>query len=239
MELDGVALRERLREARLYLLFTPSACAGREPLAVLEAALPHVDLLQVRHKHPDRELDPTRPAQGLEATTSARELSEWTVRVLDLLQAYPSLGVPVIVNDRADVARALLELGCAGVHLGQDDAPPRLVRELLGAGALVGLSTHSPAQVAAALDEPVDYLGFGPVHATATKGYQRGLGAEAAWIAAQASPLPVFPIGGITCGNAGELDDVGRAAVSSAILGAPDPERAARELRALLIAAEP
>jgi thiamine-phosphate diphosphorylase len=234
MALDATALRDRLRDARLYLLFTPSLCGEREPLAVLEAALPHVDVVQVRPKAPDRDLDPARPSQGLTAVTSAREVRDWTARVLDLLEAYPTLEVPVLVNDRVDVARALLERGCAGVHLGQDDAPPRLARELLGPDALVGLSTHSTAQVVRALEEPVDYLGFGPIHATATKGYERGLGPEGAWIASQASALPVFPIGGIDRANAGELEDVGRAAVSSAVLGADDPERAARELRALL-----
>jgi thiamine-phosphate diphosphorylase len=232
--IDGAALRDQLRDARLYLLFTPNLCGQREPLAVLEAALPHVDVIQVRPKAPDAGLDPARPSQGLTAVTSAREVHDWTLRVLDLLAAYASLAIPVIVNDRVDVARALLERGCAGVHLGQDDAPPLLARELLGPQALVGLSTHSNAQVAAALDEPVDYLGFGPIHATTTKGYARGLGPEGAWIASQASSLPLFPIGGIDARNAGELEDVGRAAVSSAILGAPDPERAARELRALL-----
>jgi thiamine-phosphate diphosphorylase len=234
VDLDGEALRDRLRDARLYLLFTPSLCGEREPLAVLEAALPHVDVVQVRPKAPDRDLDPSRPSQGLTAVTSAREVHDWTGRVLDLLAAYPALSIPVIVNDRVDVARALRERGCAGVHLGQDDAPPRVARDLLGPEPLIGLSTHSNAQVVAALDEPVDYLGFGPIHATSTKGYARGLGPEGAWIADQASALPIFPIGGIDASNAGELEDVGRAAISSAILSAPDPERAARELRALL-----
>ena len=234
MALDAIALRDRLRDARLYLLFTPSLCGGRDPLEVLEAALPFLDVIQVRPKAPDRDLDPARPSQGLAARTSAREVHDWSVRVLDLLEAYPALRIPLIVNDRVDVARTLLERGCAGVHLGQDDAPPRLARELLGPEPLIGLSTHSAAQVALALDEPVDYLGFGPVHATPTKGYARGLGPEAAWIAAQASAVPVFPIGGIGPENAGELDDVGRAAVSAALLRAADPERAARELRALL-----
>jgi len=159
---------------------------------------------------------------------------DWTLRVLDLVAAHPGLDVPVLVDDRVDVARTLLERGCAGVHLGQDDAPPELARELLGEAPLIGLSTHSPAQVVASLEQPVDYLGFGPIHATSTKGYVRGLGPEAAWVAAQASDRPLFAIGGIDATNAGELEDVGRAAVSSAILAAADPARAARELRELL-----
>jgi len=231
---DAGELRERLGRARLYLLFTPSLCGERDPLEVLEAALPHVDLIQVRPKDADHQLDPRQPSSGPSAVTSARRAHDWTLRVLDLLASHSELDVGVLVNDRVDVARALSERGCAGVHLGQDDMPLREARKLLGPDPLLGLSTHSAAQVAAALDEPVDYLGFGPVHATASKGYVRGLGPEAAWIAARASPQPVFPIGGIDRENAGELEDIGRAAVSAAILAADDPERAARELRELL-----
>jgi len=223
-----VRLRDRLRAARLYLLFSPAACGGRDPLEVLEAALPHVDLVQVRIKELAARTEPTR------ATSEARATFEWTEKVLELVALHAELEVPVLVDDRADVARSLLERGCAGVHLGQDDAPPRWTRELLGPEPLIGLSTHSIAQVAAALDEPVDYLGFGPIHATSTKGYARGLGGETGWIASQASALPVFPIGCIELANVSELESIGRAAVSSAILAAADPARAARELRMAL-----
>jgi thiamine-phosphate pyrophosphorylase len=224
----AVRLRDRLREARLYLLFSPAACGGRDPLQVLEAALPYVDLVQVRIKELAAGCEPHR------SPSEARATFEWTERVLELAALHAELEVPVLVDDRADVARSLLGRGCAGVHLGQDDAPPRWTRALLGPEPLIGLSTHSQAQVAAALEEPVDYLGFGPIHATSTKGYARGLGGEAAWIAAQASSLPVFPIGGIELSNVSELEGAGRAAVSSAILSAADPARAARELRAAL-----
>jgi thiamine-phosphate pyrophosphorylase len=128
----------------------------------------------------------------------------------------------------------LLRAGLDGVHLGADDAPPELARELLGPDVLIGLSTHTAADVARAEELPVDYLGFGPIHATETKGYRQGLGAEAAWIAAQASALPVFPIGGIEPSNAAELAEVGRAAVSRAVLAAEDPGAAARWLVELL-----
>jgi thiamine-phosphate pyrophosphorylase len=112
--------------------------------------------------------------------------------------------------------------------------PCALAREFLGPEALIGLSTHDMAQVARSLDEPVDYLGFGPVHATRTKGYERGLGCEASWIASSAAHVPVFPIGGVELANIQELARVGRAALSSAVLAAADPGRAARELRELL-----
>lgn len=234
MALDGGDLRARLGEACLMLVFTPDACAGRPPLEVLEAVLEFVDVVQVRPKAADRGLDPRRPSSGLSAVTEARAALEWTERVLEVLAGRPELHVPVLVNDRVDVARTLAGRGCAGVHLGQDDMPAAEARALLGPGALIGLSTHSPAQVLAALDEPVDYLGFGPVRASATKGYRAGLGAEAAWVADGTAHLPVFPIGGIEPANAGELERIGRAAVGSAVLAADDPAAAARNLRALL-----
>jgi thiamine-phosphate diphosphorylase len=201
------------------LLFTPELCR-RDPLAVLEAALPHVDLVQVRIK-----------AEGL-GIAPARATHEWTERVLALAAAHSR--VLVLVNDRVDVAGVLAARGVAGVHLGADDSPPELARALLGEESLIGLSTHGAAEVAAAEDRPVDYLGFGPVFASTTKRAARVLGSEAAWIAARASSRPLFPIGGIDLTNALELAPVGRAAVSAAILGAEDPGRAARELRALL-----
>ena len=218
-------LRDRLRRVRLMLLFTPELCgADRDPLEVLEAALRSVDAVQVRIKDP---LHPNGPSP-------AGLLHDWTCRVLALLAGRPSLRPLVLVNDRVDVALALAAEGVDGVHLGRDDMAPTEARRVLGPHPLIGFSTHSAGQVAAAEDLPVDYLGFGPVHPTATKGYRSGLGSEAAWIASTATPRPVFPIGGIDATNAAELAPVGRAAVSSAILAAPDPEEAAGLIRQAL-----
>ncbi|MSR60841.1 MAG: thiamine phosphate synthase [Planctomycetes bacterium] len=221
---DADERRARLERARLMLLFTPALCPTEsEPLALLARVLPELDVVQVRIK-----------AHAL-GTSPARELAEWTRRVLALVreQASPAL---VLVNDRVDVAAALAAEGVDGVHLGADDCPPALARAELGEAALIGLSTHSAADVVRAADEPVDYLGFGPVHPSATKGYTSGLGCEAAWIAARATLRPLFPIGGIELANAAELAPIGRAALSRAILCADDPLAAARELRALLAA---
>lgn len=206
------------------LLFTPELCGPRDPMEVLDAALGFVDVVQVRPKAP-----------GSHAPCTAREAFDWCIRVLDLLAAKPDLEVAVLVNDRVDVAKALLDRGCDGVHLGQDDCPARLARALLGEDAWVGISTHDARQVAATWDLPVDYLGFGPIHASSTKGYERGLGVESAWIAAEGAGRPVFPIGGIDATNIGDLTRIGRAAVGSAILAAEDPSKAARELRDLLV----
>lgn len=216
---EGVA---RLEAARLMLLFTPELCGpDRDPLAVLDEVLEFVDVVQVRVK------------DGPGGRSTARGVHDWALRVLARVAraGRPPL---VLVNDRVEVAAVLRARGVAGVHLGADDTPVEIARAALGPDALIGLSTHATAEVARAQARPVDYVGFGPIHATATKGYEHGLGAEAAWVASSGSTLPVFPIGGIDAGNALELAPVGRAVVGSAILGAPRPAEAARAIRAAL-----
>ena len=214
--MDSGAVRERLSHARLMLLFTPELCGGRDPLEVLAACIDDVDVVQVRVK-----------GAGV---SPARELMEWTDRALAVTEDRAL----VLVNDRVDVCASMLERGVAGVHLGADDTPIREARELLGPDALLGLSTHSADDVARSISLPLDYLGFGPIHATTTKGYPRGLGPERAFVAKEASPVPVFPIGGINAANADQLDQVGRACVGAGILAADDPAAAARAILTLL-----
>ena len=226
--------RARLGEARLLLIFTPELVLEGDPLERLRLLLPHVDVIQVRPK-------PVARAQSAQLTTDppaeARATHDWTELVLDLVaDVEPDEGARplVMVNDRVDVAMALQERGCAGVHLGQADLPTAEARALLGEGAIIGLSTHDMRDVAMTLDQPIDYLGFGPVFASETKGYSQGRGAETAWVASEAVSVPVFAIGGITPANATELKSVGRAAVSSALLTAADPVEAALTLRSAL-----
>lgn len=207
------------------LLYTPDLVRDRDPWEVLEAVLSEVDIVQVRPK-------PVQGAPGV--VTQARAVLELARGVLARTRALPEPRPLVLVNDRVDVARALTDEGIAGVHLGQEDTPVELARAVLGPAPLIGLSTHSASQVAGAAALAVDYLGFGPVYASSTKGYEHGLGPEHAWVAANASARPVFAIGGIDRSNAADLVEVGRIAVGSAILCAADPRRAARELRALL-----
>lgn len=220
---DPAGTRLRIAQARVMLLFTPELCGTRDPLGVLEQVLESIDAIQIRPK-----------ILGSSAPGAARETHDWCLRVLDLLAARGAAHLPVIVNDRVDVAEALRDRGCAGVHLGQDDCPVEIARERLGPDPVIGLSTHDMVQVAEGCERKVDYLGFGPIHSTATKGYGNGLGPETAWIASVGSPVPIFAIGGIDATNAAELARVGRVAVGSAILSADDPGRAARELRAQL-----
>ena len=125
-------------------------------------------------------------------------------------------GVRVIVNDRADLARLS---GASGVHVGQDDLPPRAVRELLGRDAIVGFSTHTVGQIDAAVSEPITYVAVGPVFGTATKdtGYAAvGLSLVGEAVR-RAKGLPVVAIGGITLETAPAVRAAG--ATSVAVIG--------------------
>lgn len=146
-------------------------------------------------------------------------------------EACRSLGVPFIVNDRADLA---LVLKADGIHIGQDDLPPRDARRLLGPDAVIGLSVETLEQALAAEADDVDYLGISPIFATPTKPDTRG-----EWDLAGLSKLrrltrrDLVAIGGINPENAGAVIEAGAdgIAVVSAICAAADPERAARDLR--------
>jgi len=137
------------------------------------------------------------------------------------------LGVPLVVNDRPDLA---VLVGADYVHVGQDDMPAAAARRF---GIPVGLSTHSPAELDAA---EADYVGVGPVHATPTKEGRPAVGLELVRYAAKHARVPWFAIGGIDAGNVGDVVAAGatRVAVVRAIGDADDPERAAAELRAAL-----
>jgi thiamine-phosphate pyrophosphorylase len=151
-------------------------------------------------------------------------------RATQLRSACTDLGVPFILNDRPDLA---LESGADGVHVGQDDAPPSLARRILGAGAIVGLSTHAPDQLQQAMGEPVDYLSAGPVVPTPTKPGRDGTGVGYASLATARSTKPVFVTGGVTPDTVPSLAAAGvrRFVVVRWLTEAPDPKAAARTLR--------
>jgi thiamine-phosphate pyrophosphorylase len=144
-----------------------------------------------------------------------------------------ALPVPVIVNDRVDVA---LAVGAAGAHLGQDDTPLDALRPHVPPEFLLGISVGSPEEAARVLDWPADYWSVGPCFATNTKadaGASLGLEGFAALARHAPAGVPVLAVGGVTAANAAALARAGAAgvAVSAAVLGATDPEFAARELR--------
>jgi thiamine-phosphate pyrophosphorylase len=203
-----VTALEKLRAARLYL-----ALEGTAARVVAPAIDGGVDMVQLRDKGAgDDEL--------LAAATELRELCR-------------ARGALFFVNDRPDLA---LACGADGVHLGQDDAPVERVRAEVGERLLIGLSTHSPDQIAAAERSSADYYAVGPVHATPTKPGRPAVGLELVRHAAAVATKPWFAIGGIDPVNVAEVAGAGaaRVVVVRAIRDAADPEAAARALRAAL-----
>jgi len=209
---------ERLRRARLYFV-CEGLPGGRAPDALLDAALRGgVDIVQLREKAP-------RCAEELVAMAEP------------FRRAASEHGALFILNDRPDLVS---ECGADGVHVGQDDTPVADARAAAGAGAIVGLSTHSPAQVDAARaatgDARPDQISVGPVWETPTKAGRPATGLELIRHAAGNGGIPWFAIGGIDAANVGEVVSAGatRAVVVRAIRDAVDPAAAARELRRAL-----
>ncbi|HYP56133.1 MAG TPA: thiamine phosphate synthase [Solirubrobacterales bacterium] len=209
----GPLRRERLRTARLYF-----ACEamprGEDPEPLLRAVLAGgVDIVQLRDKEADRDL----------VERSARTFRR-------LCDTHSTL---FVVNDDPYLARAV---GADGVHVGQDDMPPEEAREILGPDMIVGLSTHSPEQLAASASASVDYVSVGPIWETPTKEGRAGVGLAYVEHAAAHAPHPFFAIGGIGPGNAGDVVAAGarRLCVVRAIRDADDPLAATEALRRAL-----
>jgi thiamine-phosphate pyrophosphorylase len=140
------------------------------------------------------------------------------------------------VNDRADIARAA---GADVLHLGQDDLPLDVARDVIGPGRLIGRSTHDLTQVNDALDEAVDYFCVGPCWPTPTKPGRSAPGLDLVRAAAETSTQkPWFAIGGIDAERLPEVLEAGarRVVVVRAITAADDPETAARALKSVLTA---
>jgi thiamine-phosphate pyrophosphorylase len=140
-------------------------------------------------------------------------------------------GVPLLVNDRLDIA---LACGAAGVHLGQDDTPLAAARRMLGGDRIIGVSVNTLEEARRAESEGADYVGAGPAYPTATKETALAvLGPEGLGRIKRAVGIPVVAIGGISASNAASVarSGVDGIAVVSAILGAPDAARAAAGLK--------
>lgn len=140
---------------------------------------------------------------------------------LQLKALCDSFNVPLIINDRLDIAMAVC---AAGVHLGQDDLPCAAARKLLGEDYIIGVSAHNPAEAKAALQSGADYLGCGAVFGTATKADVKKLGTDGLAAICKAKGLPVVGIGGVTADNYREVRAAGAdgAAIVSGILAQPD-----------------
>lgn len=147
--------------------------------------------------------------------------AEMYAEALQLKALCDSFNVPLIINDRLDIAMAV---GAAGVHLGQYDLPCAAARKLLGEDYLIGVSAHNPAEAKAALQSGADYLGCGAVFGTATKADVQKLGTDGLAAICKAKGLPVVGIGGVTADNYREVRAAGAdgAAIVSGILAQPD-----------------
>jgi len=195
---------------RLYPIIDTEAlarCGLSLPCAAAAVLDAGAGILQIRHKgHWSREV--------FEAAREAARLCR-------------EAGVDLIVNDRADFA---LLLG-AGLHVGQDDLPPRECRKLLGREPILGFSCHDAAQLAAAGGEPVDYVAIGPIFATASKSNPDPvIGVEQLQNLRTLVESPLVAIGGITLQNAPEV--IGAGADSVAVIGGLLPQSAtAKTLR--------
>jgi len=143
-------------------------------------------------------------------------------------------GAALVVNDRADIA---LLAGADGVHVGQGDLTPRDARSVLGAGWLIGLSTHSLPQARAALSEPIDYLAVGPVFATGTKvDADPVVGTDLLRRVRRLTSLPLIAIGGISAERAAEVVGAGAdgVAVISGLWTTGDPGEGVRRFQEAL-----
>ena len=162
-----------------------------------------------------------------EKELSTRAFVAEATRIKALLAPH---GIPLIINDRVDVA---LAIGAEGVHVGQSDMPAALVRKLVGPDVIIGLSVETWADVEEAESLPVDYLGVSPVFATPTKTDTRGAwGLEGLARIRAFSRHPLVAIGGLNASNIRSVVTAGAEgiAVVSAICAAKDPAQAARTL---------
>jgi thiamine-phosphate pyrophosphorylase len=155
-----------------------------------------------------------------------RHKAHWTTETFDLARSVARLcrqaGAQLIINDRVDFALLLH----AGLHLGQDDLPPRDARKLLGADAIIGFSTHNAGQFRSAGEEPVGYVALGPMFPTSSKrNPDPVVGLEELRLCRSLLDKPIVAIGGITLENAADVLRAG--ADSLAIVSGMLPESAA------------
>ena len=203
----------------LYLVTNRDLSLGRSNVEVIKAALEGgVTIVQLREK---------------EATT--REFYEEGQRIRDYLK---SRNIPLIINDRIDIA---LALDAEGVHLGQDDMPVDIARNILGQNKIIGASAFSIVEATAAESMGADYLGLSPVFLTGTKPELTAqIGIEGILPIRQRVNIPLVGIGSVNQSNAYETVKAGLdgVAVVSAICSQQDPDAAARAIKAEVMRAK-
>ena len=199
----------------LYLVTDEAACLGRDFFWVVEEAVKGgVTMVQLREK-----------------SLSTRAFIDRAKRLKSLLETY---NVPLIINDRVDVA---LAADADGVHIGQSDMPFQMAHRLLGEGKIIGLSAEKQADLLEAEHWNLSYLAVSPLFNTLTKtDTEMPWGIEGLQWARQQSRHPLVVIGGLHAGNIGEAMSNGASgiAVVSAICSAPSPSEAAMELKKVI-----
>ena len=201
---------QQLKTARLYLVTSPS----ENLVAIVEASLKGgLTLVQYRDKNTD----------DLIRFENAQKLCQ-------LCHDYGAL---FLINDRVDLA---LAVNADGIHLGQQDLPIAIARQILGPNRIIGRSTNNPQEMAKAIAEGADYIGVGPVYETPTKVGKAATGWDYVSYAAENSPVPWFAIGGIDRSNLGDVLKAGakQVAVVREIMQSPNPTEATQDLLAQL-----
>jgi len=187
----------------LYVILDPEAARGRALLDILrQAAKGGARLFQYRDK--------------------ISSMAAAYLQAVPLRQAARDLGATFLINDRCDLA---LAVDADGVHLGQHDLPVQMARTVMGAGKLIGISTHTDAQVSAATQAGADYLGFGPIFPPSSKrDHDPVVGIDGLRRIRRLTGLPVFAIGGIALDHVPSMIEAGAngVAVISAIVRAAD-----------------
>ena len=199
----------------LYLVTDRGLARGRSTLEVVKAAVAGgVTCIQLREKD-----------------CSTLEFIEQALAIRSFLEAH---NIPLIINDRLDVA---LAVAADGVHLGQNDMPLEMARKIAGRSMLIGISTESVQDAVAAEKGGADYLGVSPIYATPTKtDTAPPLGLEGLREIKKRVKIPLVGIGGLNKSNAAEVIRNGAdgVAVVSAIVAADDPERSAMNLKQII-----
>ncbi|MDA8745528.1 thiamine phosphate synthase [Rubripirellula amarantea] len=207
-------LRDRIHNARLYLLIDAGSDIDTFESNVACMAQAGVDVFQLRDK---RQTDRVLIDRARRATSIAHDFNAL-----------------VLMNDRADLAMAAQ---CDGVHVGQDELPVEHARKIVGDHRLVGLSTHQIDQAEDALKAGADYIGCGPVFPSSTKTFQQYAGLEYLRDVAKRIKIPAFAIGGIELTNLDEVLSTHRIAVTGVVRDADDPVQMVKWLREKLDAA--
>mgnify|MGYP000423697381 FL=1 len=169
-----------------------------------------------------------------EKYASSREFFETAQRVKQITDSYH---IPLIINDRTDIC---LAVNAAGIHIGQQDLPAKIVRSMVGPDKIIGVSAATLSEAIQAEQDGADYLGVGAMFATSTKTNTRPVTIERLTQIKQAVQIPVVAIGGIQSSNAATLTKTGidGIAVVSAILAQENITHAAEQLKTCFTGAE-